>query len=676
MKIQICPVYALLILISLLILNSCGTSSLREKIELGGEWAFCTDSGTLGTDQHWPETGINKNNSIKVKVPHAWNSMTSLSRYWGKAWYEREVSIPSGWRGKSVRIQFDAVFHDAKIWVNGKYAGKHDGSGYTRFSLSLDSLIKPGEINRITVLVDNSASRLNLPFMKSYDWANDGGIIRKVRLLMEEKQGIQSIRIEGHSKEGENGIFTGVINISIKPGKVKADEIVSFEGEIAQAGILAKEVIWKGKLEGSTANEEFKCKLDLKNIKNWHFDQPVLYVMKIRMKVNGRHIDEDKCSFAFRKIEVSDSHFILNGEAMRIAGMEWMPGSSLESGMAETEKELATCLKLMKGANAVYTRFHWQQDEFVLDWCDHNGIMVQEEIPAWGWETKLNDSLFGVAKMQIKEMVEDHFQHPCIISWGIGNELDSHDSTNLRYFAALYKYTRSLDSTKLINYVSNQLNQPLRTNRKTLPDASNLGNHLMFNEYYSSWYNQNVDSVSPALDRIHKDYPGKAIVISEFGICEPVFKGGDPRRKKEMREQFNIYGSKPYIAGAIYFCLNDYRTHMGEDYTYSYPQRVHGVTDIHLKPKASYFELKSILSPVEIVSISKKDGIAQVSLKCKTGIPSYTVRNYTLRTGKDEKLTGEMNPGERRMIEIKYRQKSDTLKLQRPTGAEVFAVPL
>jgi beta-glucuronidase len=344
--------------------------------------------------------------------------------------------------------------------------------------------------------------------------------------------------------------------------------------------------------------------------------------------------------------------------------------------MAEPESEMSKNLVMMKRVNAVFTRFHWEQDEYIPDWCDRNGIMIQEELPAWGWGPKWNDSLYIIAKKQLYEIISTHHNHPSIISWGIGNELTSHDSITRRYLKGLYNYCRSLDTTRLINYVSNQLNNPLKGKNKVLPDAGNIGDVLMFNEYYSTWYNQNIDSISGALDRIHADYPGKSLVISEFGICEPVFKGGDARRIKEMKEQFRIYGEKPYVAGAIYFCLNDYRTHMGEDFTYPYPQRVHGISDIHSNAKPSYKELKSILSPLEIVSIKKKDGIASISVRCKTGIPAYTVRDYRIITSKKEVHTGEMNPGNKRLFELPYRQKSDTLRIIRPTGFEVMSVPL
>ncbi len=660
----------------IILFSACSSKSPREMIDLNGEWIFAIDSTGRGIAQEWTTKGIDKHEGTKVMVPHTWNTIPSLTRYWGKAWYEKEIFIPSEWQNQAVKLQFDAVYHDAIIWINGKFAGQHIGSGYNRFYITADSLIHPGALNRITLLADNSSSKNNLPYEKSFDWGNDGGITRKVCLIKTGFKAIQNIHVSAIPIDIKRGEGRATIAIDLTKGVVYVSSETEIEAVLKEYNQKSSKVIWKGKLKGIIEEDRFHSTLNFLNLKFWHFDEPNLYKLKISLKIKGKLEDETETTFGFRTMKTSASNFVLNGEPARIGGVEWMPGSNLQYGMAEPESEMSRNLVLMKRVNAVFTRFHWEQDEYIIDWCDRNGIMIQEELPAWGWGPKWNDSLYNIAKEQLYEIISTHYNHPSIISWGIGNELTSHDSLTLRYLKGLYNYCRSLDTTRLINYVSNQLNTPLKGKKKVLPDASNIGDVLMFNEYYSTWYNQSTDSISGALDRIHADYPGKALVISEFGICEPVFKGGDARRSKEMKEQFRIYGEKPYVAGAIYFCLNDYRTHMGEDFTYSYPQRVHGISDIHSNLKPSYKELKSILSPLEIVSIKKKTGVARVLLKCKRGIPSYTVKNYVIKTSKKKFLTGEMNPGDKRQFELPYDLKFDTLQIIRPTRFEVLSVPL
>ncbi len=652
------------------------SSSPREVISLGGEWQFAADSQNLGESDQWFSGGIPSSLVTGVTVPHTWNTMPGLEKYWGKGWYERTVDIPTGWQNKTIRLQFDAVFHDALVWVNGIKVAEHRGSGYNRFFADITKAIKPGEKNQIVVCADNSPSPNNIPFMKSYDWSNDGGITRNVYLIATHTLAIGNLQVNGIPDLGKPGTGRAVICITLLNPDSNRYRRAIFKAVIRKENQKNSKTIWKGTLKGIMDKGEFTYSLSLKHIKWWNFDEPNLYNITVTLINNGKEEDVYTSTFGFRTIGFSGDRFLLNGEPVRLAGVEWMPGSSLSHGSAETKDELEKNLQLMKNVNAIYTRFHWQQDEAVFDWCDRHGILVQEEIPYWGGATMLNDTLEALGRQHLEEMTSSQFNHPSIIAWGIGNELNSHDSVNIHYLKELYQYARLLDSSRLVNYVSNQLQAPLSGDGKVPPDASATGDVLMFNEYYSTWYGQNLDSVSPALDRIHREYPGKGLVISEFGLCEPVHKGGDPRRIVEMKRQFSIYSAKPYIAGAIYFCLNDYRTHMGEDFTYSYPQRVHGVADIHLKPKPSYEVLKKILCPLEIVSVQKNNGDVKLVVRGKTGIPSYTIRGYIFQTARKSVILDELQPGQEKPVELRYDTKADTLKIWRPTGFLVNSLPL
>jgi len=346
-----------------------------------------------------------------------------------------------------------------------------------------------------------------------------------------------------------------------------------------------------------------------------------------------------------------------------------MPGSNMERGMAETTADFERNLKLMKNANCIFTRFHWQQDEVIFDWCDRNGILVQEEIPYWGGATMINDSLLALGKKHLEEMIENHYNHPSIISWGIGNELESHNPENVNRLKTLYNEAKTIDASRLVNYVSNKLHKGKPIQKDYVPDASGEFDMMMFNEYYSTWFGKSLDVIGGELDRISAEYPNKAMTISEWGLCEPAHKGGDLRRIKEMTEQLKIYGSKDYVAGAIYFCLNDYRTHMGEDFTYAYPQRVHGVCDIFLNPKPSYYTLKKESSPVIIKSVGVKNGTATITLLGKTAIPSYNLKNYSIVSGNEKVTIDKLEPGQEKTFKIKINE--NHFSIIRPTGFEV-----
>lgn len=648
------------------LLGSCVQPEIREVISLSGQWNFLVDSTSAGVSNGWAENGLPAESTRKVIVPHTWNAEKPLAKYTGKAWYERTFEVPEKQLSKTTRLQFDAVYHDAFVYINGKKAGEHLGSGYNRFFVDASPYLKAGE-NTLTVCVDNAYSRSNIPFMRSYDWANDGGIYRNVYEVITSKQAIRNIHVAAMPQEdgkGQANVKVSFVDEKlIEPSKMKIEAFVTEENQATQ------NVIYKGLLNGKIENGTLVSDLSFEKINLWHFDSPNLYKIDLKLIVDGVEKDQYSTVFGFRTIKVENNRYLLNGEPMRLMGVEWMPGSTLERGMAETTADLEANLKMMKNANCIFTRFHWQQDEYVFDWCDRNGILVQEEIPYWGIWTLLNDTLLPKGIQHLDEMIDAHFNHPSIISWGIGNELLAHEPSIHSGLKTLYNHAKSLDPSRLSTYVTNALHFDMPSENK-LGDASYNFDMIMFNEYYSTHYHQSIDVIPGELDRLNGEYPNKPMTISEWGLCDPVQPGGDERRAKEMAQEMEIYGSKPYVAGAIYFCLNDYRTQRSDNYSKGYPIRDHGVCDGYQNPKKSFEVLKAVSSPIEIKNAVQKDGKISVTLYGRIGIPSYIVRNYSIVSGNEKVLIDELKPGEEKIVEIKSDSKE--FGIFRPTGFEVI----
>jgi beta-galactosidase len=649
---------------------SCSKPEKRQVISLSGQWNFLVDSTSKGDSVGWAEKGLPAGMARKVDVPHTWNAEKALARYTGKAWYERSFNVKHAQLSQITRIQFDAVYHDAVVYINGHKAGEHHGSGYNRFFIDATPYLKTGE-NRLTVCADNSFSRSNIPFMRSYDWANDGGIYRNVYEVVTSRYAIRSIHVAATPTEGRG--IAGIQLNFVDAGAIDTTK-VTLRAVISEENQATRSVIFEGPLKGQFENGTFNTELSLDNIKLWHFDSPNLYKLDVKLLADGIEKDEFSTVFGFRTIKVENNRYVLNGEPMRLMGVEWMPGSQLEKGMAESTADFDANLNLMKNANCIFTRFHWQQDEYVFDWCDRHGILVQEEIPYWGIWTILNDTLLPLGFQHLDEMTDAHFNHPSIISWGIGNELLAHEPYIKSGLRQLYDHVKSIDPSRLSTYVSNSLHFEMPSENRERYDATADFDMMMFNEYYSSWYNKSIGVISGELDRMEGEYPGKTMTISEWGLCDPPKDGGDERRAREMAQQIAIYGSKPYVAGAIYFCLNDYRTQRSENYSTGYPQRDHGVSDGRQNPKKSYETLKSISSPVEILEISKKDGKVLIRLRGKTGIPSYILRNYTIISGDQKILIDELKPGEEKTFGIS--EGTREFGIYRPTGFEVLHMNL
>jgi beta-galactosidase/beta-glucuronidase len=132
-------------------------------ISLDGAWIFRIDPQNSGESRGWNRTGQAMEGWRTVVVPHTWQIEPDNAEYRGVAWYRRNFEAPPAWAGRAVRVEFEAVFHTATVWVNGVEAGRHAGKGYTAFVFDLGPHLRYGEANTLVVRVDNSFNESMLP---------------------------------------------------------------------------------------------------------------------------------------------------------------------------------------------------------------------------------------------------------------------------------------------------------------------------------------------------------------------------------------------------------------------------------------------------------------------------------------------------------------------------------
>lgn len=501
----------------------------------------------------------------KVTLPHTWNvdDNSRVQLYRGEAEYSTAVKLPAT-VGKKVILYFGAAFHTANVYVNEKLAGLHTGSGYTPFAFDITDCLCIGE-NRIRVTVDNHAKEEMLPHKLDYDWADDGGLIRGVRLAVCDRTDLFDLQVRYEITERNGSLCCGVLKLSLEalPQPVNI-EVIDF---------TTKETVL-----ASSAVSEGCISLPFRNLKLWHPDHPALYTVQVSAK-------DDKITkrTGLRTIEVRGPKVLLNGREIYLKGCEWMPGSHPDYGMAEPLAHSIKCLTQLKKADCVFTRFHWQQDTSLFDWCDENGLLVQEEIPYWGYPKEATPLQLNLAKGQADEMIHYHSRHPSIICWGVGNELGGEFPSTIDYVKRMYAYFKAADCSRLVNYVSNSV---CRDANVALDDAAMYGDIAMWNEYLGLW--QPCDDVEGVIRRTYEKFGGMPSLVSEFGLCEPAFSGGDQRRTEILLERIPIYRSLPNMAGYVWFSLNDYRTHCGESGEGKLKQRIHGSTDLYGEEKPSY----------------------------------------------------------------------------------------
>jgi beta-galactosidase len=617
------------------------------EVPLDGEWMLAVDGAGA---------------AVPVVVPHTWNTMPQFADYKGWATYRREFHVPAEFRGRRIHIEFEAVFHTAEVRVNGKPAGEHRGKGYTAFEFDITTLVQFGGANAIEVRVDNSFSDTMLPRNNSYDWTMDGGIYRPVRLLVSPAVYLKNLAVDA------------VPDLAAKTAAVTIRaEIVGGGSEKNVRYTICEEATGKPVASGSGFGT---ARIDAPKL--WHFDSPHLYRAQVSL---GEHMVET--TFGIRRIEVRDGGLYLNGERVWLHGVERMAGSHPVYGMAEPARWIDHDHDDMKELNCAITRVHWPQDRRVLDYCDRNGILMQLEVPTWGpatWKGMTGDVMPAImqnALEQLREMIARDRNHPSVFAWGLCNEVNGQTEVARKFVRRMKEEARKLDPHRLLTYASNSLQ---KTPEK---DVAGELDFISWNEYYESWQKGTVESVRENLRAIEKAFPGKMIVVSEYGYCECTADrlGGDAKRLDILREHNRIFRESPRVGGLIFFCYNDYRTHIGDKGAGVTKQRVHGVVDLYGARKPSFVALRNESSPVESVTV----GGGRATVTARNRIPCHTLRGYKLRwvaygfgnlpLEQGEAELPDMKPGESRSVPVAPKGKEErrvVFDVVRPTGFSAF----
>ena len=286
----------------------------------------------------------------------------------------------------------------------------------------------------------------------------------------------------------------------------------------------------------------------------------------------------------------------------------------------------------LKKLNCVFTRVHWPQERRVLDYCDRHGILIQLEVPAWGprtFEGMKNEpsaELLDNGLEQLREMIARDRNHPSVFAWGLCNEVNGQNPPAQQFVRALAREARRLDPHRLLTYASHSL-------RKT-PERDVAGelDFISWNQYYESWVKGTVEDMRRNLLEIRAAFPSKPVVIAEYGYCEcaPGRDAGDAGRIGILRRHTAVFRGYPWVAGLIFFCYNDYRTHIGDKGLGVMKQRVHGVVDLYGARKPSFEALRAESSPVEALHVAARPPAFEVRVRARGQLHRHVLAHHPL----------------------------------------------
>ncbi len=485
-----------------------GGAQVRKTVNMNKGWRFTGPDGSV----------------CPVDVPHTWNSVDGQdggNDYWrGTCVYEKTFPRPELEADERVYLEFRGVNASAKVELNGAEVGTHDG-GYSTFRWDVTDFLK--DENALTVHVDNS--RNDRVYPQKADFTFYGGIYRDVSLIVVNKFHFDMDRFGGPG-----------IKVTAKPVEnyTQGEVVINTwrnceEGQVHIA-------IQDGSGNEVAAADLPNVKLSLPDVHLWDgVKAPYLYTAVATLTVDGRKVDQISARFGVRDFFVDPGQgFFLNGRSYPLHGVsrhqDWKG-----IGNAITREHHDTDMAMIRevGANTIRLA-HYQHDQYFYDLCDQYGMVVWAEIPYIsehmpnGRENTLS---------QARELVAQNYNHPCIVVWGVSNEItiSTRDKADmLDNHRALNDLYHELDPTRLTTLACYAMCGPF--NR-----SAHITDLVSWN-LYLGWYVPGLFLNDLWMGFFHLRYPKRPLGYSEYG-CEamPNLHSSRPRRGDHTEEYQCVY---------------------------------------------------------------------------------------------------------------------------------------
>ncbi|MBV5314184.1 MAG: DUF4982 domain-containing protein [Prolixibacteraceae bacterium] len=484
-------------------------------------------------------------------------------------WYRKIFDIPNSDLGRKISVQFDGVFRNSIVWVNGFYLG-HEQSGYAGFEYDITDYLNYGGSNVITVRVDASIEE---------GWFYEGaGIYRHVWMNKTNPLHIAQYGIFASSElEGSNAIVTARTTIK-NDGKSVENFRIEHSLVDASGKIVASGTVDNLNLK-PVVSQEYFCKIKLTNPNLWSPDSPYLYKLKTKVFSGGNVVDQYETNIGIRTIHfTANEGFFLNGKHLKLLGTNnHQDHAGVGSAIPDALQEFRIARLKSMGSNA-YRCSHNPPTPELLDACDKLGMLVIDENRLQG----INPEHFDL----LKRMIMRDRNHPSIITWSLGNEEWAIESNikGARITETMQRYAQTIDSTRRYNVA---ISGGCGNGSSTTIDL------MGFN--YLAQCN---------IDEYHTKFPHQPGIGTEEttgcgtrGIYEDDKSNGhmaqfDRTGGVSIERGWKFYDERQWLSGLFYWTGFDYK---GEPNPLSWPTVISefGILDDCGFPKDSYFYLKS-----------------------------------------------------------------------------------
>lgn len=541
---------------------------IRNVKELDGMWNFLKEDGK----------------AYKLPVPGCWEQHPDMLAYRGKGEYSRNVYVD---RTGNIRLEFKGVSHTADVYFDGVKIAHHYNA-FTPFSAVVKNVEKGN--HEIKVCVDNSFTDESALHIYN-DYYTYGGITRPVALENIADVYVKYAHFTPCFKENKWYGKTEIVISNVSDKDIDLEVFATLE-----ENKLCDKVTVKADSEKTVVFEN-----EFRNVKAWSNKEPNLYLMDINLCVDGEVVDDLIERVGFRTIEVKGKYIYLNGEKVRLKGFNRHEDYAVD-GCAVTLQHIIQDMDIMQdmGVNSLRT-CHYPNDERMLDLCDERGIMVWEENHARGLTLEMmkNPNFERQCKDCIDEMIENHYNHPSIIIWGILNECASNTHEGKEMYRKQFEQIKSLDKTRPTSFASCHYFNDLSFD---LPDIISMN-------IYSGWYTaEAIDVRMRKLIDWSREVGGedKPFFITEFGAAamygyrdRSLCRWSEDYQAKLIGDTLETYMNEDEISAVFIWQFADCRVtdekENENDKWWSTRARCHnnkGVVDEFRRPKMSYDTVK------------------------------------------------------------------------------------
>ncbi|MBS6519825.1 MAG: discoidin domain-containing protein [Clostridiales bacterium] len=468
-------------------------------------------------DSKWRQLSLPHDYSIEQEYTQA-GEAESAYLLGGTGWYRKNFTLGKEMEGKEFRIDFDGVYMNATVYVNGQEVGTHP-YGYTPFSFDITDYVNVGEVNTIAVKVDHKTP--------SSRWYSGSGIYRSVYLTTTDKVHVDlnGVKVETPKlAEGNQNtdIKTTVLNESEEEKTIIVTHTMFEKGTDKSVGTVTTE----GKTVAAGQRADVEAVMNVKDAKLWSPESPNLYTVRTEVKVGEDVVDTYETDYGFRYFSFdTEEGFSLNGKNVKLKGVcmhhdQGALGSEANRRAIERQVEI---LQEM-GCNSIRVTHNPAASE-LIDICNEKGMIVIDEFfDGWMYHKNGNSNDYATwfnktieegneilgaedgmtwAEFDLKATVGRGQNAPSIIMWSLGNEIQEGTAGGNGYdekAADLIKWTQEVDDTRILtigsnavkNAVGNPSNEHIQiANQLTAVNGASGTNYSNGNSY----------------DRLHETYP-------------------------------------------------------------------------------------------------------------------------------------------------------------------------